>query len=850
MDPAGQIGKVTQTRCSYFMCGKSIRNTPGLRTFTFPVNDENRCMTWMINSGNADLLKLDPKKLKKLFICQDHFEKKDIGTRLVPTAVPIKYHFKEGDPVTYKAVDWNYPIPSTSKAGDIYFASPSGSGCTEKVEDSGDRSVLQDIINLPGSDSPERQKLKRKVQELERDLTSTKTVLKRLKVSTQPRRIQTLPPLPRSLVTMQLFHKKKTSFSVEEKHTSLSLYYKSPSTYKFLRANQVVLPSPSTLFRWLKILNYSPGCNRNLFRCLKLKVDTMSRKSRQCILMFDEMTIKQALEYSSAKGKVEGCEDLGKLGRSNRPAKQALVFLVRGLYASWKMPVSFYFGHSTVKAADLLHLLDENLTSLKNTGLNVVAVVCDQGTNNQKLFKLLNVTPDTPYFMLREQKYFALYDVPHLMKNVRNNFINGAFLFDEDKVASFQDVEVTYQIDTSSKTGRALPKLTDTHLHPGPFQKMNVRLAVQLLSHSVSAAIKTAHETGDLKSDTAMDTAYFLEIVDKAFDALNSRNVYTKNPYRCALSENTKKPFKALKEAKSLFTNIVKIMSSGDVKRVPCFDGFVQTINSVEMMYQEQLKQGYKYLLTARLNQDVLENQFSIYRQKGGYSRNPTVRTFQAAFKSNCAMNLMKPSASGNSESCTDESLLQDMLTVDQIRYTEESSDGSDSDSIIDMAQGHAFVLEDCAIMYFAGYLTKKNIQKFSCSQCKNYLSSDVALTETNDILLFYKNYNIDDPCSLTKPTDLMFTVTKLSMQLFAHKFPKLWHKKGISKILVKKITNKIKSGANDWFQCPSQCVPHRQHIIELLVKILIYKNCKDMSNNIKCKIQKKSQKLDVVNSI
>jgi hypothetical protein len=53
-------------------------------------------------------------------------------------------------------------------------------------------------------------------------------------------------------------------------------------------------------------------------------------------------------------------------------------------------------------------------------------------------------------------------------------------------------------------------------------------------------------------------------------------------------------------------------------------------------------------VLTGRLNQDLLENLFSVLRQKGGSYRNPTVRTFQEALKSNMITNLMKLSDKAN----------------------------------------------------------------------------------------------------------------------------------------------------------------------------------------------------------
>lgn len=57
----------------------------------------------------------------------------------------------------------------------------------------------------------------------------------------------------------------------------------------------------------------------------------------------DEMAIKQAIEYSRAKELIEGFEDLGELGRKPMLAKQVLVFLVRGIYGTWKIPMSYFF---------------------------------------------------------------------------------------------------------------------------------------------------------------------------------------------------------------------------------------------------------------------------------------------------------------------------------------------------------------------------------------------------------------------------------------------------------------------------------------------------------------------------
>lgn len=50
----------------------------------------------------------------------------------------------------------------------------------------------------------------------------------------------------------------------------------------------------------------------------------------------------------------------------------------------------------------------------------------------------------------------------------------------------------------------------------------------------MASAIRTCISINELKSNTASDTADFLDFMDKLFDCLNSRNLFSKNPYNCA----------------------------------------------------------------------------------------------------------------------------------------------------------------------------------------------------------------------------------------------------------------------------------------------------------------------------
>ena len=126
-----------------------------------------------------------------------------------------------------------------------------------------------------------------------------------------------------------------------------------------------------------------PGFNDGVFDALKLKVDNMDPKDRCVALIFDEVTLKSALVYNDGLDMIEGFEDLGELGTSHYVADHALVFMVRGLYSKWKQPLAYFLTASTVRGEMLQTLTHRCLEKLEGIGLETMALICDQGTNNR-----------------------------------------------------------------------------------------------------------------------------------------------------------------------------------------------------------------------------------------------------------------------------------------------------------------------------------------------------------------------------------------------------------------------------------------------------------------------------------
>ena len=74
----------------------------------------------------------------------------------------------------------------------------------------------------------------------------------------------------------------------------------SRKAYELMRANVMTLkplPTKSTLLRRISHIKCAPGLQHEMFALLKLKLSTDEFWSKQCVLMFDEMQLKEKFDY-------------------------------------------------------------------------------------------------------------------------------------------------------------------------------------------------------------------------------------------------------------------------------------------------------------------------------------------------------------------------------------------------------------------------------------------------------------------------------------------------------------------------------------------------------------------------
>jgi hypothetical protein len=248
-------------------------------------------------------------------------------------------------------------------------------------------------------------------------------------------------------------------FSQEDKILALSIFKQSGKGYRYL-SKIFSLPSKKTLNRLLKQIPLTPGIDQQIFHHLKKAVRQKKILEKYCV-MFDEIALETGLQYNADLDCIDGLVDFGAGDRRRNFADHALVFMIKGIYSNWKQPVCYTFCESSTPTVDSVKLIKDVVRHVRQTGLNIVATICDQGSTNVAAIK--NLIADTNAYCLNNniqntfQGYLVdgkevvhLYDVPHLLKGIRNALLKYDFRFKQDDVikeASWDHLMQLYRLD-------------------------------------------------------------------------------------------------------------------------------------------------------------------------------------------------------------------------------------------------------------------------------------------------------------------------------------------------------------------------------------------------------------------
>ena len=263
----------------------------------------------------------------------------------------------------------------------------------------------------------------------------------------------------------------------------------------------------------------------------------------------DEMKIQENLVWDKHNGELLG-QDLGGidlnyaiLSKVTTVASHVFIFLIRNIVNLFKFSL-VNFATDGILASQMFPLLWKAISICEKCySLKVTAVTCDGVSPNHKLFPMnLHLTQDDDMkpetdvtyrtrnlFGGTENRFlYFIPDVPHLLKTSRNCLSNsgsskftrymwksGMFLL-QNHIADifYEDQECGLHI---------LPKLCMEHIKLTPYYIMNVKLAAQVLSSTVSKAL--------LKygPPEAVRTAKFCSLMNMFFDIMNISDINSNN---------------------------------------------------------------------------------------------------------------------------------------------------------------------------------------------------------------------------------------------------------------------------------------------------------------------------------
>ncbi|KAJ8968825.1 hypothetical protein NQ314_002087 [Rhamnusium bicolor] len=368
------------------------------------------------------------------------------------------------------------------------------------------------------------------------------------------------------------------------------------------------------------------------------------------------------------------------------------------------------------------------IKSVRETGLKVVATGCDQHANNvQAIKELRRLTREECLKAGKEDEYFGftvdgqevvpLYDVPHLLKGVRNRTMEAdkvtfKWKKEHDQTATWDTIIKAYEWDCSSSEYRMLYRLTDSYLCKDKMKKMKVNLAVQVFSQRISMTIGRMHRLGLKDLPEAEGTAAFFIFIDK-LSAVKEESGHVEFWYE------------AIKVLRT-----VKFHKKGKQSVPPSIKNWIHTLKGFIYLWSWLKQDNFTFMCTRNFNQDPLENFFCYIRSHGVRNINPTCTHFRQSFTSLLVNNFMAPHSPGaNCEQDESDGALDNLNTLikTNVSLTEVTGESK-----------HSLVLPPCEAedintndvtgisTYVAGFVAKIILKKIGvCKVCRTELVSD-----------------------------------------------------------------------------------------------------------------------------
>jgi len=181
---------------------------------------------------------------------------------------------------------------------------------------------------------------------------------------------------------------------------------------------KIPLPGLSTIRRWASKIKINVDVLTSILHCMEFKGRGMRKFEKLVVLTFDKIYLNNKISIDRETQQVV------------RPHKTCQCVMVRSLFSNWKQPIHYYYDKAMTK--DTIFNIIACLYDVDYT----VAITSDMGPGNMALWAELEIgiAPKNSFFQHPcnvDLKVYVFADAPHLLKLLRNHFLDEGFNIDD-----------------------------------------------------------------------------------------------------------------------------------------------------------------------------------------------------------------------------------------------------------------------------------------------------------------------------------------------------------------------------------------------------------------------------------
>lgn len=425
--------------------------------------------------------------------------------------------------------------------------------------------------------------------------------------------IRSCNPSARKNIWMQINRYTKESedqqLTEEEKSIGLTIMRQSPKSYKFLQ-RIYMLPSKNVLNQVAEDQTIEAANNRQMLETIKRKVSSWVFNKKYCAVTFDQVA-------------------LGNTRETNCFGDHALVFILRGALHQWLQPIAFYCCKGPISGMKLKHIIKDVVSSVSDTGLIPVALICDQNVAFRSALKSLKKDTRREQFeaserirdviKIKEHNLSLIYNPLNLLKGLRNNFLKKNLKYD-GKICKWSDIVTAYRRGGPRRL--PLHNLHDEDVIPDQIKKTKVGNCAKVFSATVAAILfvaSTFEESDEAHArSTMINTAELIEFLVSLFDSATGTMIQPllnqpgrMKPLRTAVvMESAHHEF--WNEAIAKIKKMAFVDDNGRETVVPTLKNWVTTLESYQRLWQYFKSRIVAYMFPGYLNSDLVRNFFQI----------------------------------------------------------------------------------------------------------------------------------------------------------------------------------------------------------------------------------------------